>query len=157
MGSSTECAARAARYWLMGQDVEGAICDDQTRSERTSDIGCREQWCLQYWDCQSPQAALTINLPERCYAMDAHSTNPQDPNNYLVVGTADRHILVYDLRKPNEAYKVSRPHWSFGWQVLVILTPGSFRPSANAITFTMANSSYCNFPGHHATQRQPDD
>lgn len=53
---------------------------------------------LRYWDCRAPTPALQQSLPERVYAMDV---------NYplLVVGTADRHIVVYDLTKPQQPYK----------------------------------------------------
>jgi len=54
---------------------------------------------LRYWDCRSPQAVATINLPERAYAMDALPP-------LLVVATADRHVVVYDLKNPSVAFKV---------------------------------------------------
>lgn len=38
-------------------------------------------------------------LPERCYTMDVLSP-------VMVVGTAERHILVYDLNNPNQPFKV---------------------------------------------------
>lgn len=53
---------------------------------------------LKYWDLRSPNAVHTQTLPERVYAMDV---------NYplMVVGTADRHIVVYNLNSPQTPYK----------------------------------------------------
>lgn len=42
---------------------------------------------------------LTVNLPERCYALDVAST-------LLVVTTAERHILAYTTSNPSQVYKV---------------------------------------------------
>lgn len=53
---------------------------------------------LKYWDGRTPNPVLTVQLPERCYALDVK-------HPLLVVGTADRHILVYNLAKPDQPYK----------------------------------------------------
>jgi len=53
---------------------------------------------LKYWDCRTPNPAFTFNLPERCYAMDVK-------HPLLVVGTAERHILVFNLQNPQVVYK----------------------------------------------------
>ncbi|ORX91111.1 WD40 repeat-like protein [Basidiobolus meristosporus CBS 931.73] len=53
---------------------------------------------VKYWDTRSPTPVGTVNLPERCYAMD--STFP-----LMVVGTAERHILVFNLNNPTTPYK----------------------------------------------------
>ncbi|CAJ0756792.1 24202_t:CDS:10 [Entrophospora sp. SA101] len=47
-----------------------------------------------YWDLRSPQPVLNVNLPERVYAMDLHYP-------HLVVGTADRNVIYYNLTNPN--------------------------------------------------------
>lgn len=47
---------------------------------------------VRFWTSQQRAPALTLQLPERVYTMDVKSP-------LLVVGTADRHILAYDLRK----------------------------------------------------------
>jgi mRNA export factor len=53
---------------------------------------------LKYWDTRQPQPALQVQLPERCYALSvAHPL--------LVVGTAERHIQVYNLSNPQVPYK----------------------------------------------------
>jgi len=54
---------------------------------------------LRYWDFRAPtgQPMGSVPMPERVYAMDAAGA-------LLVVGTADRKILVYDVRKPTTPY-----------------------------------------------------
>lgn len=46
---------------------------------------------LHLWSAQQPAPVLTLQLPERVYAMDVKFP-------ILVVGTADRHLLVYNLQ-----------------------------------------------------------
>jgi len=53
---------------------------------------------LKYWDCRSPNAVGTAQLPERVYCMDVKFP-------LAVVGTADRHIVIYDMRKPTTEFK----------------------------------------------------
>ncbi|RKP09491.1 WD40-repeat-containing domain protein [Thamnocephalis sphaerospora] len=53
---------------------------------------------LKYWDCRQPNPIASTQLPERCYAMDA--LYPM-----LVVGCADRHILIYNLNNPTTPFK----------------------------------------------------
>lgn len=45
---------------------------------------------VRFWSPQQPTAVATIKLPERVYAMDMKYP-------LMVVGCADRHLLVYDL------------------------------------------------------------
>ena len=45
---------------------------------------------LKFWDCRSPNPAGVLDLPERVYAMDAR-------DDLLVVATANRHIISYDV------------------------------------------------------------
>ena len=54
---------------------------------------------LQYWDTRTNGQIASVALPERCYAMDV--TSP-----VMVVGTAERHLLIYDLNNPNQPFKV---------------------------------------------------
>ncbi|KAJ9518687.1 hypothetical protein QJQ45_018725 [Haematococcus lacustris] len=53
---------------------------------------------MKFWDCRTPTAAHSQTLPERIYAMDV---------NYplAVLGTADRNLIIYDLTKPQAAFK----------------------------------------------------
>lgn len=54
----------------------------------------------QYWDLRTPTPVSTVQLPERCYSMDV-----QYP--LMVVGTAERHIQIFNLTNPTAAYKVN--------------------------------------------------
>ncbi|KAG5642716.1 hypothetical protein DXG03_002292 [Asterophora parasitica] len=53
---------------------------------------------VKYWDMRSPTPVITVNLPERCYAFDA-----QFP--FVVAGSADRQIQVFNLANPQTPYK----------------------------------------------------
>jgi mRNA export factor len=53
---------------------------------------------MKYWDTRSPQPMASVQLSERCYALDVK-------HPLLVVGTADRNIHIYDIRKPAQVYK----------------------------------------------------
>ncbi|KAJ7672129.1 WD40-repeat-containing domain protein [Mycena polygramma] len=53
---------------------------------------------LKYWDLRTPAPIATVQLPERCYSMDV-----QYP--FLVVGTAERHIQIFNLTNPTAVYK----------------------------------------------------
>jgi len=55
---------------------------------------------IKYWDLRQQQPIATVQLPERVYTMDV--TYPM-----MVVGTAERHIMVYNLNQPTTVYKVS--------------------------------------------------
>lgn len=48
---------------------------------------------LRYWDCRSSVASCTVILPERLYGADAKG-------NVVAAATAERKILVYDIRQP---------------------------------------------------------
>ena len=54
---------------------------------------------VQYWDLRTPNPVSTVTLPERCYTMDV--VYP-----LMVVGTAERHIQVFNLQNPTTAFKV---------------------------------------------------
>ncbi|CAO3617175.1 unnamed protein product [Cunninghamella echinulata] len=53
---------------------------------------------LKYWDLRSPQPIGTVQLPERVYTMDSFGP-------LLVVGTADKHICIFDLNNPTTIFK----------------------------------------------------
>eukprot|EP00775_Hariotina_reticulata_P003233 gene3233-3510_t len=53
---------------------------------------------LKYWDLRTPNTIFSYQLPERCYALDVKYP-------LLVVGTADRHLLVFNLSSPQQPYK----------------------------------------------------
>lgn len=54
---------------------------------------------MQYWDMRSPNPIATVQLAERCYALDVAYP-------LLVVGTAERHIHIINLTNPSAIYKV---------------------------------------------------
>ncbi|KAK9468200.1 WD40-repeat-containing domain protein [Lipomyces arxii] len=90
-----------------GQSQQIAAHDATIRSVRFVDAGNSGQqmvatasWdkTLKYWDLRSPQAVSTVQLPERTYAMDTQQ-------KLLVVGTAERHICVFDLNNPGVIFK----------------------------------------------------
>ncbi|KAF7317059.1 Poly(A)+ RNA export protein [Mycena chlorophos] len=56
---------------------------------------------IKYWDLRTPQAVATVSLPERCYSMDV-----QYP--LMVVGTAERHIQIFNLSNPTTVFKASQ-------------------------------------------------
>ncbi|KAG0306372.1 hypothetical protein BGZ98_002490 [Dissophora globulifera] len=53
---------------------------------------------IKYWDTRQQTPISTITLPERLYSMD--SVFP-----LLVAGTADRHVLIYNLNNPSVPFK----------------------------------------------------
>ncbi|KAJ8669870.1 hypothetical protein QAD02_001129 [Eretmocerus hayati] len=58
---------------------------------------------LKFWDTRSPNPMLTISLPERCYCADVDFP-------MAVVGTAGRHLIVYQLDgTPKEFKQVESP------------------------------------------------
>ncbi|CAG8620217.1 10724_t:CDS:2 [Funneliformis caledonium] len=69
---------------------------------------------LKYWDMRSSTPVLTVNLPERCYALDV--TYP-----VLVVGCAERHVQMFDLSK-NPSTPVKSIVSPLKWQTRCIST-----------------------------------
>lgn len=53
---------------------------------------------LKYWDLRSPVPLATVELKERCYTMDVR-------NQVLAVGTAGRHIQIFNLSNPMTPFK----------------------------------------------------
>jgi len=53
---------------------------------------------LKFWDCRTPNPVGTFQLPERCYAMDVR-------HPLLVVATAERRIVIYDLTGQPKEYR----------------------------------------------------
>jgi hypothetical protein len=54
---------------------------------------------IQYWDMRTPNPVSTVQLPERCYTLDV-SYPP------MVVGTAERHVQIFNLTNPTTTFKV---------------------------------------------------
>jgi mRNA export factor len=55
---------------------------------------------VKYWDTRTPSPVLSVDLPERVYTMDLVSP-------LLVIGTAERHVVIYNIANPSTPYKVS--------------------------------------------------
>ncbi|KAG0679971.1 hypothetical protein C6P40_004974 [Pichia californica] len=55
---------------------------------------------LKYWDTRSPNPICTLDMPERVYAMDA-------AQKLLVVGTAERHVVIINLDNPDKIFKTT--------------------------------------------------
>jgi len=53
---------------------------------------------VKYWDTKSSTPVASLDLPERCYVMDVAYP-------LLVVGTAERHILIVNLTQPTTIFK----------------------------------------------------
>ena len=53
---------------------------------------------LKFWDVRMQQAAVTLNLPERCYCADVDFP-------VAVVTTAGRHLIVYQLENTPSEFK----------------------------------------------------
>ncbi|KAG8077328.1 hypothetical protein GUJ93_ZPchr0007g4559 [Zizania palustris] len=53
---------------------------------------------LRYWDVRQPQPAHVQQLPERCYALSLSYP-------LMVVGTADRNVIVFNLQNPQTEFK----------------------------------------------------
>ncbi|CAO2170742.1 unnamed protein product [Urochloa humidicola] len=53
---------------------------------------------LRYWDIRQPQPVHVQQLPERCYALSLCYP-------LMVVGTADRNVIVFNLQNPQAEFK----------------------------------------------------
>ncbi|EPT01716.1 Poly+ RNA export protein [Fomitopsis schrenkii] len=73
---------------------------------------------VKYWDLRTPNPVSTVQLPERCYTLDA--VYP-----LMVVGTAERHIQIFNLSNPTTPFKTMMS--PLKWQTRVV----TCFPSAN--------------------------
>jgi len=95
------------------------------------DLLCR------YWDLRQQTPAHTQQLPERCYALSVR-------HPLMVVATADRNIVVYNLQSPQVSTWILAWIWIVvkrGRFLLVVLTSPHYlqdRP-------TLRNYSCCNY------------
>ncbi|KAM5571442.1 protein RAE1-like [Rosa sericea] len=53
---------------------------------------------MKYWDLRQPNPVHTQQLPERCYALTVR-------HPLMVVGTADRNLIVFNLQSPQTEFK----------------------------------------------------
>ncbi|GLT27335.1 hypothetical protein SLA2020_023410 [Shorea laevis] len=61
-------------------------------------LEAEDGWKLRYWDTRQPNPAHTQQLPECCYAVAVK-------HPLMVVGTADRNLIVFNLQNPQTEYK----------------------------------------------------
>ncbi|KAI8891187.1 WD40 repeat-like protein [Backusella circina FSU 941] len=99
-----------------GQSTQIAQHDDTIKCVKFLDQGnivATGSWdkTVKYWDLRSPQPVGTVQLPERCYALDAAGP-------LMVVGTAEKHICVFDLNNPTVIFK-NNPS-PLKWQTRVV-------------------------------------
>ncbi|KAJ1841648.1 RNA export factor gle2, partial [Coemansia sp. RSA 2708] len=75
-------------------------CIKFVEAENSSPIIATAGWdkMLKYWDTRQPTPIGTVNLPERAYAMDCN-------NPLLVVATAERKVLVFDMANPTTPFE----------------------------------------------------
>ncbi|KAJ7052484.1 WD40-repeat-containing domain protein [Mycena amicta] len=66
---------------------------------------------IKYWDLRTPAPVASVQLPERCYTLDI-----QYP--LMVVGTAERHIQIFNLNSPTTVYKSMQS--PLKWQTRVV-------------------------------------
>ncbi|CCM00073.1 uncharacterized protein FIBRA_02100 [Fibroporia radiculosa] len=66
---------------------------------------------LKYWDLRTPNPVASVQLQDRCYSMDVAYP-------LLVVGTAERHIQIFNLANPTTPYKTMPSPLS--WQTRVV-------------------------------------
>ncbi|KAL1922595.1 uncharacterized protein VTP21DRAFT_10134 [Calcarisporiella thermophila] len=88
-----------------GQSTQVAQHDAPIRCCRWIDMGQQQvvatgSWdkTLKYWDLRTSNPVATIQLPERCYALDVVFP-------LMVVGTAERHIQIFNLNNPTTVFK----------------------------------------------------
>jgi mRNA export factor len=65
-----------------------------------------------------PNPIATVNLQERAYSMDTK-------DNLLVVGTAERHINVFNLTNPTTIYKTLTSPLKYQTRVVSCFTTGN--------------------------------
>ncbi|KAJ7650571.1 WD40-repeat-containing domain protein [Roridomyces roridus] len=66
---------------------------------------------IKYWDLRAAAPVATVQLPERCYSFDI-----QYP--LMVVGTAERHMQIFNLTNPTTPYKTMLS--PLKWQTRVV-------------------------------------
>ncbi|CAN6674695.1 mRNA export factor Gle2p [Trichomonascus vanleenenianus] len=103
-----------------GQSIQAGQHDQPVSSVRAVTVAGGQQviasssWdkTLKYWDMRAPTAISTVQLPERAYTMDSSK-------NLLVVGTAERHICIFDLSSnPGAIFKSAQS--PLKWQTRVV-------------------------------------
>jgi len=110
-----------------GQIVQVAAHDEPIKSAKFVDgtggmenIVATGSWdkTLKYWDLRSQNPVHTLSLPDRCYTMDVLFP-------LMVVGTAEKHINVYDLQNPTVPFKQIQSPLKWQTRVVSCFTKGN--------------------------------
>ena len=94
-------ADKAVRMWQLGQQPPNGVPQPIGTHDApvknvafipSSNLVVSGGWDkkLKFWDARSPNPAGVLDLPERCYSLDVRG-------NLMVVATAGRHILSYNV------------------------------------------------------------
>jgi mRNA export factor len=94
-------ADKAVRMWQLGQQPPNGVPQQIGTHDApvknvafipSSNLVVSGGWDkkLKFWDARSPNPAGVLDLPERCYSLDVRG-------NLMVVATAGRHILSYNV------------------------------------------------------------
>jgi mRNA export factor len=118
-----------------GQSTQVAQHDEPIKCAKFLDQGnvlATGSWdkTIKYWDLRSPTPIGTVQLPERCYAMDTKGP-------LLVAATAEKYVCVFDLNNPTAIFKVKKKD-----DVVLILFNVILFLLATDISIKMANT-YC--------------
>jgi mRNA export factor len=107
-------ADKAVRMWQLGQSPPNNVPqqigshDQPIKSVAflpTTNLIVSGGWdkMLKFWDARQPNPVGQLQLPERCYDLDVR-------DNLMVVATADRHIISYNVQgQPQEHERMVSP------------------------------------------------
>lgn len=91
---------KAVRMWTLGQPTAQQIGSHDAPIKtvgflKASNLIVSGGWDrkLKFWDGRSPNPSGVLDMPERVYAMDVR-------DNLMVVATADRKLITYDVSGP---------------------------------------------------------
>ena len=78
----------------------------------------RDNSCGLFWLIIESNPIATVSLPERAYTMDTK-------DNLLVIGTADRHVAIFNLNNPTAIFKTLQSPLKFQTRVVSCFTTGN--------------------------------
>lgn len=74
---------------------------------------------VRIWDPRSPSNRMSMQQPERVYSMHSHK-------HLLIVGTAERHIVLWDIRKIKEPLQKRESSLKYQTRVVRLSNDGEF-------------------------------